>query len=228
MEHELTSGKHAGLDSTAEAGFSEQDRQASDDHLDTKGLIELVEVLRRIPPNGRIRMVEAAMTFVGTPLSQLAAKVGAAPRGNGSSAIGKASEDSSVDSLTLPRRAQIWLSQNSMRIDDLEPVFHFSPSGVEIIAHDVPGRTNKERVRSCYLLAGLKSLCSSGEAKFSDDDARRTCRDLGCYDQANHSTYVRSIGNLLVGSKNAGYELTQPGLRAAAETIKNIRNVPTG
>jgi hypothetical protein len=72
-------------------------------------------------------------------------------------------------------------------------------------------------------MAGLAALFSSGEASFSDDAARNVCTHFGCYDQRNHSTYVKALGNNVTGSKSAGWKLTAPGLTAIANRVKEQR-----
>ena len=188
---------------------------------DTSLLIEIVGVLSRVAPQDRLRIVRAALTFLGSPSdgSPLAELPSTSPNHQ------VVSNSPDVPLAEFPRRVSIWMSQNFLGATDLEGVFHMGSGGVEIIAHSVPGNSNRERVRSCYLLAGLKSFLASGEPRFTDDTARAICRDLGCYDKANHSTYVKSLGNLIIGSKSSTYELTQPGLKAAAELIKEIRGI---
>ena len=177
---------------------------------DPRTLVELIEVLRKVPIGHRVPSVEAALTYLNTPWTA-----------GGSTGRLSAVSDSSVPALTagdteLARRAQIWLSQNNLKIGDLASVFHGTGSGYELIVHQLPGTTNKERVQHCYVLCGVRALLNTGEPRFADEEARRVCRDLGCYDSTNHAYYVKAVGNLMVGSKSTGFELTQPGLRAAA------------
>jgi hypothetical protein len=116
------------------------------------------------------------------------------------------------------------LSQNNLTADALDSVFHRSASGFDLIAHQLPAQTNKDRVQQCYLLCGVRSLLNGGEPRIADEDARRLCRELGCYDRDNHATNTKAIGNLMIGSKSAGFELTQPGLRAAADVLRVMMN----
>jgi hypothetical protein len=187
---------------------------------DAAMLLRVVGALKEVPANDRVRCVQAAMIFLGTPIS-------------GSSAAGRTAErelpadavDTHSSQPSLPRRVTIWMSQNAVNEGMLERAFHFSPSGLEVIAHTLPGKSNRERTRSCYLLAGLQSFLGSGEPRFTDESARAICRDLGCYDAPNHATYVKSLGNLVAGSKASAFELTQPGLKAAAELIRDLQSM---
>ena len=45
-------------------------------------------------------------------------------------------------------------------------------------------------------------------------------QDQGCYDATNHAKVCKAFGNKLRGSKKGGWQLTAPGLAAAAELIK--------
>jgi hypothetical protein len=187
-----------------------------ENNTETAALLAIVAALRPLAVDVRSRLVDAALTFLG-----------GGPRSDSTKhqEIRKRlpeSEDSE-SAYELPKRALIWLSQASLSVQELDSIFHRSPLGVEFIAHSVPGKSKKDQVRSCYVLAGVQGLLKSGEARFADDDARAICRDLGCYDKANHATYVKALGNLVIGSKSTSYELTQPGLRAAAEIMKEMQ-----
>jgi len=194
----------------------ENDRGATPE-VDSTLLLRVVETLKGVPSHDRDRYVRAAMVFLGTPIDSHK------PERTSSTGVGTlAVPDVSHSPSGYPRRVNVWMNQNSLDEGALDNVFHVSPSGVEVIAHTLPGKSNRERVRGCYLLAGVKSFLSTGEPRFADEVARAICRDLGCYDPANHSTFVRSLGNLVAGSKSSSFELTQPGLKAAAELIRAV------
>lgn len=190
----------------------------SDPVADAELLLKLVDTLKGVPANDRGRYVRAAMLFLGTPLDGHEHSAANTPN-----SVSSSGPDANLQTTDLPRRVLVWMSQNTLDEKYLEGVFHFGPSGAELIAHTVPGRSNREKVRGCYLLAGIQALLRTGDGRFSDDSARAICRDLGCYDKANHSTYIKSLGNLVVGSKSSSFELTQPGLKAAAELIRELR-----
>jgi hypothetical protein len=204
--------------------FMERETESSGDAADAdpQALARLIEVIRLFPKASRLRAVDAALTFLGETREP--------PRSRGSTS-GNSRESFDLESegdatVVLSRRAQAWLAQNGLTGHSLEHVFHRTPLGVELIAHQLPGATNKERVLQCYLLTGARALIASGEPRFTDDDARAVCKDLGYYDQDNHAHYLKAIRNMLAGSKIAGFELTQPGLRAAADLIKRIAPTP--
>ncbi|GGK17241.1 hypothetical protein GCM10011394_28060 [Luteimonas terricola] len=72
-----------------------------------------------------------------------------------------------------------------------------------------------------YLMLGIAAFLSTGEASFTDKDARELCEHFGCYDATNHAKYIKEFGNKITGSKSSGWKLTAPGLNAAAELVKS-------
>lgn len=59
-------------------------------------------------------------------------------------------------------------------------------------------------------------------SSFDDKSARAQCQSSGCYDHTNHATYMKDKGNDLAGSKDKGWSLTNPGLKAGAMLVKQI------
>ncbi len=189
---------------------------AGDEAAETSAFLKVVGALRPLPNLAQARVVEAALALLGVRTNQTA------PISSPGTADALPSPSMHVGPTDLPRRASVWMAQANLSITDLDSVFHRTSGGVELIAHVVPGRSDKDRVRSCYMLAGIQGLLKTGEPRFDDEDARRICRELGCYNKANHATYVKALGNLVTGTKSTSYELTHPGLRAAAEVMKEI------
>jgi len=109
------------------------------------------------------------------------------------------------------------MKQYGVKVEQLEEIFDLSTG--EIIGA-VPGKSAREQVQSAYVLVGLGRLFSSGEPTFDDESARKVCDHAGCYDKTNHAKSMKTIGNLLTGAKDKGWKLTSPGLRYAAELIK--------
>lgn len=179
----------------------------------SKTLAQLIDLLEPLSDEERLRAVNAALTFLGTSI------LSTAP-------TRKASKDSDDENERedhgLPASAIRWLKQNQILESQLENIFHFGSNEVQIIASDVAGKGNKEKAKQCYLLVGVRTLLQDGEPKVSDEEARQVCRRIGCYDRKNHSRAVRDLGNFVTGSQSAGFVLTQPGLRAIAETIKTM------
>lgn len=105
--------------------------------------------------------------------------------------------------------------------EQLDHVFAVD-SGCEVIASRMPGGSKRQQTVEAYLIAGLQALLQAGEAEFSDQSARAVCAKVGCYDRPNHSNYMKALGNLVSGSKDTGWKLTNPGLGKAAEIVKAL------
>jgi hypothetical protein len=113
------------------------------------------------------------------------------------------------------------MKQYHIGSDILQQVFHFGQNGAELIA-EMPGTTTRDKVRSAYVLTGALNLLTKGDPSFDDKSARDLCEAAGCYDHTNHTKSVNAIGNELAGSKSKGWSLTAPGLKYAAQLIKDL------
>lgn len=124
------------------------------------------------------------------------------------------------DSGSLPGRAVSWMRQNELSLEQLQHAFLIADGSVEIITQP-PGSSYREKVRSAYILTGIANLLRSGDQKFDDADARTLCERNGIYDPTNHSKYVKG-GNEFTGSREKGWILSMPGLKAGANLIKQV------
>ena len=172
-----------------------------------KALSGVIELLNPVTQEERLRILRAAAAFFG----------------EASLPVERASEEVSGDLHDLPPRARLWMRQNSLADEQLEQVFHFSNEGVEVIAPQMPGKNKKEQTYNAYMVMGIAQLLQSGDASFDDKSARALCERSGCYDSANHSAHLRDRGNEFTGSKEKGWTLTAPGLKRAAEIIKEMQ-----
>jgi hypothetical protein len=120
----------------------------------------------------------------------------------------------------VSQAASVWLAKAKITKDQLEQHLHFDNGQVKVIS--LPGNATKriDQVRHTYLMQGLASFLTTGDASFSDKDARELCEHFGCYDHTNHAKYIKEFGNRITGSKSAGWKLTAPGLTAAADLIR--------
>lgn len=122
----------------------------------------------------------------------------------------------------LSPKGAAWIKQNGLTVAQVERVFDISNQGVTVIAPRAPGKNDKQRTHSAYVLQGVSRLLASGDATFDDKDARKLCEDLGCYNKPNHALYMSDKGNVLTGSKSSGWKLTAPGLKLGAELVKEL------
>jgi hypothetical protein len=177
-------------------------------------MTKLVEVLQPLPSEDRIRAIRAAMILLGESQSgvpRLAADTEEEAKEQG---------DELGD---LPPRARSWMKQNEISTTQLQHVFHIGDEEVEVIA-GVPGKSKKDQTYNAYILAGLGQLLVTGNATFQDRQARALCESSGCYDSANHAVHLRNRGNEFTGTKDKGWTLTAPGLRRAAEIVRELNS----
>ena len=172
---------------------------------------KLFQVLEPLTSEERSRAVRAALTLLGEGEEQKSLP------GNGSSSQGKNGHHDGDARLT-PRAAG-WLQTNKLNSEQLEEFFHIEDGKAALIAlpGDVKGK--KQQTITAYVLQGIAALIVNGDAHFTDADARYSCDHLGCLDAPNHAATTRNFGNLITGSKSAGWRLTAPGLKRAASLI---------
>ena len=171
----------------------------------TEVLAQMIGLLTPLSSEDRQRLVGATLTFLGESPAILK----------------KTSEERNeddVENVPLSVRARTWRKQNGLSMEQLEQVFHITDGKVEVL--EVPGGSNREKTINAYVLAGLARYLVAGELKFDDKSAREVCSTSGCYDNTNHSTYLKAKGNLFTGTKESGWALTTPGLKHAADLVK--------
>ncbi len=130
--------------------------------------------------------------------------------------------DGSTFTATLGKNAKRWLNQYGVTAEMLEEVFHRDNGKIAIIASKVPGESMRDKAKYCYLLAGIRFLLEKDEAKFDDAIAIEVCTHYGCYNSPNHNRTRKDLGSLATGNKKNGFTLPAPGLRAAADLIKEM------
>lgn len=179
----------------------------------TKTLAEIVgTIVKELTPlesEERKRAVHAAMTLLGEEAIRQPL------------AVVERNEPEVVEVL-LPR-VRTWMRQNDLSMDELQQAFHIENGTAEIIA-EIPGKSNREKVRNAYILTGVSNFLATGEQRFEDAAARSLCERVGIYDPTNHSKYMKD-GNEFMGSRAQGWTVTIPGLKAGAHIIKGVRNI---
>lgn len=180
--------------------------------------VEIFNLLSPFTSEERQRVIKAALIMLGDEASSVAL--------GGNKKTPPANDESLQDTEghDLPARAISWMKQNSLVAEDLEQIFHFGDDGVDLIASDVPGKTNKPKTQSVYILCGILQLLQDGSFTFEDNLGRELCKNLGCYDHTNHTKALNDIGNTLTGDKKKGWTLTGPGQKKAVELIKQLNN----
>lgn len=119
--------------------------------------------------------------------------------------------------------AQQWLKRNGIAADErLSAVVSIDHAEVDITVDDLPDTTAKARMRSVFLLRGIAAYLATGDWRFDDSSARRTCRHYNAYDPSNFSSYLRDLSIEVMGDKETGYTLTARGQKAAAELLRAL------
>jgi len=175
-------------------------------------MAKIVEILTPLSSEDRARVIRAAMVLLDESKPSLSI-----PKDETG-----LSKDINEDSSSLPPRANVWMNQNGLKTDELQEVFHITDAGTEVIAARIPGKNMKEQVCNAYILTGIAQLLLNGNPSFQDKSARALCELSGCYDNGNHSAYIRARGNAFTGTKEKGWTLTAPGLKEGAELIKKL------
>ena len=152
--------------------------------MDSLGAI--VGVLSPLTSEERVRVVRAAMAFLGEELPGAATAAAA---------------DQAITSIGLPPKAMLWMKQNALTDDQLEQAFHIADGAADFIG-TLPGANKREQSLNAYVMAGVAQLLMKGEASFDDKSARGICESAGCYNSGNHSSTLKARGNELAGSKD--------------------------
>ena len=172
---------------------------------------KLVDVLDGLDSDQRRRAISAALVLLGDAQGWL------------QEARNERSQETTIDGADgLSAKALIWAKKNGISLDHLEHVFAIDGDAIDIIVARLPGKSKRMQTIGAYVLSGLASFLVNGDSSFTDDDARALCKKLGAYDSPNHFNYVKGLGNLVTGSKESGWKLTNPGLARAAEIVRQL------
>ncbi|TAL07037.1 MAG: hypothetical protein EPO07_00915 [Verrucomicrobia bacterium] len=179
---------------------------------------KLVQLLTSLTPEGRQRAIASALMVFGESLPQ-----GTRQKDKG--------EDMDTDTPAtgegICQKAAAWMKKNNLSREQLEHVFSIDRNSIDVIASKMPQKTVSKQVVQAYVICGVAAFLKAGELAFADKDARTLCEKVGAYDQANHATYTKRFGNLITGSKDSGWKLTNPGLSEGVKIIKELAPEPT-
>ncbi len=175
----------------------------------TDVLTSIVDLLEPMESDDRVRIINAALALLGESVAPT--KVGTETIAEDTANLGE-----------LPPRARMWMKQHGLSSSELEQVFTIVDGVAEVSASHIPGKNKKEQTLNAYVLTGIAKLVATGNANFSDSEARDLCVSSGCYDSGNHATTMKNKGNDFTGTKDKGWTLTAPGLKRAAELIKEL------
>jgi hypothetical protein len=173
----------------------------------TTNLYRLLEPLK---PEERQRAVRAALTMLGD--APLKAEIEKETR---EEPAGRSGGNDSP-------RMRAWMKANGLTQEQIDHVFHINGNTVDVLATEVPGKGGKEKTINAYVLTGIGEFVRTGESKFEDKAGRAACEKFGCYQPNNHAWIMKAASKVLSGSKDKGWAVAGPGLKAGAELVKQI------
>jgi hypothetical protein len=172
---------------------------------------KLVHLLAPLSPDDRQRAIASALILFGHPPTREIS----APKAAATDVPHDLGDD-------LSPKAVAWAKKNGVTRELLDHVFAIDGDSVDVIAGSMPDTGKRKQTVQAYILCGVATFLKTGDVSFADADARSLCNKVGCYDIANHGSYIKGFGNLLHGSKGAGWKLTNPGMIEAAQIIKRL------
>jgi hypothetical protein len=184
----------------------------SDEKTSTRNVVaavpKLVQLLEPLTPDERQRAISAAMILFGQ----------SAPVQSGNQFVFEPHEVGEG----ICTKAANWMKKNAITREQLDHVFSIEGDSIDVIAARMPETGKRKQTAQAYVLCGIRTFLRNGDLSFTDTDAREFCNKVGCYDLANHAAYTTSFGNLITGSKESGWRLTNPGLSVGAQIIKQL------
>jgi hypothetical protein len=116
--------------------------------------------------------------------------------------------------------AKKWMARNGLTTNQLSAIFSLGVDEIDLIAKTVPGKSQRDKVRSVVLLKGIAAYLGTGAARFTHEQLKETCLHYDAYDATNFSKYLKSLSSEVAGNKSSSYTLTARGLANATEVIK--------
>jgi len=184
---------------------------------DMKTLVtSLYDLLEPVDPADRKKAIKAALTMLGDETAVADQKGG---KGGGADSGGN---DDDGDTGDFNEKAARWMTRNKITAEQLAHVFHVDGETVELIADNIPGAKQGDKLINTYVLVGIRELLRSGEPRFADDLGRTESERMGTHGKTNHATILKTPGKVMTGSVKAGWTLTAPGLTTGAELVKEL------
>lgn len=177
----------------------------------------LVETLEPFSSEDRMKCIRAAMVLLGEDGGLPLGKTESHAEHRQAPVVNGRLGEPTIGGEKLRR----WMVQHQVTEDQLNQIYHINGT-VELIADAVPGRSKKDKTINCYLLVGVRALIQNDEPKFADKEAMEFCQITLAYDKNNHTANRQALSNRASGDRVSGFTLTVPGLRDAANLIKEM------
>jgi hypothetical protein len=134
----------------------------------------------------------------------------------------EAKQDSDDELEGISPVARKWITRSGLQPASLSKVFSLSTDEIDLIAKTVPGKSQRDRMRSVFLLKGIAAYLGSGAARFSHAQIKEACLHYDAFDSTNFSKYLKSLSGEVSGSKDTEYALTPRGIAGATEMVKEM------
>ena len=118
--------------------------------------------------------------------------------------------------------AQKWMKRNSLGVAQLSTIYSLGGDEIDLIAQSIPGKSKRQRMRNVLLLKAIAAYLGGGAARIAHEQLKETCLHYDALDSANFATHLKSFASDVSGTKHSGYTLTQRGVAAATDLIKQL------
>jgi hypothetical protein len=203
--------------------------EVEDRAAEIEALGAVVKALAGVGPAARTRILKYASEAYEIDVFFGAAQTAYTPQNSASEtqAADSGSASSSEDQVSAELEgvnsvAIKWITRSGFDPKSLETIFSLGGDEIDLIAEEVPGEKKKERMRNVLLLLGVANYLSSGAPRITDDRLRETSQHYDAMDPSNFATNMKSFSAEVSGSKETGYTLSQRGLTAAKDLIKEM------
>ena len=118
--------------------------------------------------------------------------------------------------------AKKWITRSGLDPKALGDLFSLGGDEIDLIAKKVPGNSKKERMHSVFLLKGIAAYLATGAARVVHDQIKEACLHYDAFDSPNFAANLKRMSSDISGSKDTGYQLTNRGMAAATDLVKEL------
>lgn len=118
--------------------------------------------------------------------------------------------------------AQKWMKRNNLSVAQLSTMYSLGGDEIDLIARAIPGESKRQRMHNVLLLKCVAAYLGGGAARVSHEQLKETCLHYDAFDSPNFAKHLKDFASEVSGTKQSGYTLTQRGLAAATELIKQV------
>jgi hypothetical protein len=116
-----------------------------------------------------------------------------------------------------------FMRRYQVSIQELQQVYHLEHENIDYLLPGLDASNNKEGLRQCICLVGIKNLIEHGSYKVNLSELRELAGNLGVYDYSNFSAYMKGNKDILKKYEpGKDTELNAMGIKEAAQLIKKL------